>query len=750
MGIPITAGFDVKSPVHLDRRQAMTKAEMLNLPKGILPPYFFIQCLDDGQLYIYDESIEPGPTGSFILATNMNGTEARKSIPSTGEYSDGAIIQYVGETTGKWKKGRMYEYTHKDSVVHFNMAMATDTTYAMHINRSGTDYVFPVIVFIENPNMTCPYHDANIIKPGYKIKITDLQYPIYETPMTQYTARYFKQIVNLFAAKATEDPTYPGSYLPDMFWTGHTNWKYAVGPDGSDPPTLITELYKNTSQAPARSRVVFDGTVSGATCMSDDPNKGCVWNLTLSDGSKCTLQWFYNEGSWTRINCLFPSLYPDGVFVDYGGTIDKWDEVIMNDSASGGGYTKIVYEIPPDTTGYEQGEVIQYVGEDDTSVWPYAYKSAFYTAVGNTWEQSYPIRNYVRCVTYMPPSSYNGDFVQYVGISYLSYLKGHFYEYSTAQGKWIEVMASQDNQVEVNVERRVGTWEDGSPIYQKTFKLHDTDMPDLESTKQIWPFGYDNCDVKEVLDIRIRHRSDYGGFITYAFDNASNGLESIFCSCFTDWNSDRAAYDYFCYIQIRSLGAGMYENDETSIWYMTLQYIKAGEAGTGNANGAQNSDGRSDGTEDPTTNYTGPKHLEGDVIFGCNGTNNSHQPDSGNDTPNNSNSNANGWTPNYGNDIYSEDDPEPEEDDGRVANDWVPDLPSDNDDDEPVSNEWTPDLDPEDDDGRVANDWVPDLPSQEDMNNIVDVGEQIANEWTPDPEPEEDSRVANEWVPNFD
>lgn len=104
MGIPITAGFDVKSPVHLDRRQAMTKAEMLNLPKGILPPYFFIQCLDDGQLYIYDESIEPGPTGSFILATNMNGTEARKSIPSTGEYSDGAIIQYVGETTGKWKR----------------------------------------------------------------------------------------------------------------------------------------------------------------------------------------------------------------------------------------------------------------------------------------------------------------------------------------------------------------------------------------------------------------------------------------------------------------------------------------------------------------------------------------------------------------------------------------------------------------------------------------------------------------------
>lgn len=716
MGITITTGFDVKSPVYLDKRQAMTKAEMQNLPKGILPPYFFVQCVDDGQLYIYDESREPGPTGSFALATNMNGTEACKTIPSTGEYPDGAIIQYVGETTGKWKKGRMYEYTHKESTVHFNMAMATDTTYAMHINRSGTDYVFPVIVFIENPNMTCPYHDANIIKPGYKIKITDLQYPIYETPMTQYTARYFKQVVNLFAAKATDDPTYPGSYLPDMFWTGHTNWKYAVGPDGSDPPTLITELYKNTAQAPARNRIVFEGTVSAATCMSSDPNKGCTWNLTLSDGSKCTIQWFYNEGSWTRINALFPSQYPDGVFVDYGGTVDRWDEVIMNDAASGGGYTKIVYEIPADTTGYEQGEVIQYVGEDDTSVWPYAYKSAFYTAVGNTWEQTLPIRNYVRCVTYMPPTSYNGDFVQYVGISYLSYLKGHFYEYSTAQGAWIEVMSNQENQVEVNVERRIGTWEDGSPIYQKTFKYNYTQMPAPNSVKQIWPFNYEwtDCGVKEVLDIKIRHRVDAGGFITYSFDNASNGIDNIFCACFSEWNSSRAAYDNYCYIQIRALDSDKYENTDTSLWYITLQYIKVGEAGLGNGNGAHNSDGRADGTEDPNTNYTGPTYMEGDIVFGAGNPNSNSSDDP---TPDNSNTdpNSNGWTPNYGNDIYPEDeDPEPE------------------------------------DDGRVANDWVPNFPTQEDMQNIIDAGNQIANDWTPDPEPEDDGRVANDWVPIFD
>ena len=145
-----------------------------------------------------------------------------------------------------------------------------------------------------------------------------------------------------------------------------------------------------------------------------------------------------------------------------------------------------------------------------------------------------------------------------------------------------------------------------------------------------------------------------------------------------------------------------------------MQYIKVGEAGLGNGNGAHNSDGRADGTEDPNTNYTGPTYMEGDIIFGT-GNPNSNNTDDPTPDNNNTNPNSNGWTPNYGNDIYPEDeDPEPE------------------------------------DDGRVANDWVPNLPTQEDMQNIIDAGNQIANDWTPDPEPEDDGRVANDWVPIFD
>lgn len=65
-------GFSIKSAVPVDERFLMTKSEMLNVNSTVMPATYFTLCVEDGNLYVYNEDNVVDPiTGKFRALTDI-------------------------------------------------------------------------------------------------------------------------------------------------------------------------------------------------------------------------------------------------------------------------------------------------------------------------------------------------------------------------------------------------------------------------------------------------------------------------------------------------------------------------------------------------------------------------------------------------------------------------------------------------------------------------------------------------------
>ena len=95
MGIKINASFDVMSPVPLDSRTVLSKAEMLVIDDNCMPDTYFAVCSDDNAMYIYTKlNVSNDDTGKFRKMTSDGSGE----IELNDVYTKGEVNNLV-ETT---------------------------------------------------------------------------------------------------------------------------------------------------------------------------------------------------------------------------------------------------------------------------------------------------------------------------------------------------------------------------------------------------------------------------------------------------------------------------------------------------------------------------------------------------------------------------------------------------------------------------------------------------------------------------
>lgn len=70
MAIVVPQGFEVQSKQPIDSRILLTKEQMLSINDNIMPVKYFVICVDDGKLYLYDKNRPTDPeVGRFKEVT---------------------------------------------------------------------------------------------------------------------------------------------------------------------------------------------------------------------------------------------------------------------------------------------------------------------------------------------------------------------------------------------------------------------------------------------------------------------------------------------------------------------------------------------------------------------------------------------------------------------------------------------------------------------------------------------------------
>ena len=95
MGIKINASFDVMSPVPLDSRTVLSKAEMLAIDDNCMPDTYFAVCSDDNSMYIYTKlNVSNDDTGKFRKMTSDGSGE----IELNDVYTKGEVNNLIDDT----------------------------------------------------------------------------------------------------------------------------------------------------------------------------------------------------------------------------------------------------------------------------------------------------------------------------------------------------------------------------------------------------------------------------------------------------------------------------------------------------------------------------------------------------------------------------------------------------------------------------------------------------------------------------
>ena len=101
MGIKLNASFDVMSPVPLDSRTVLTKAEMLSIDDTCMPPIYYAVCSEDGTMYIYNKSNDvDAETGKFRpISTGGSGGGTGEPVDMSNIYSKTEVDELIKTNT---------------------------------------------------------------------------------------------------------------------------------------------------------------------------------------------------------------------------------------------------------------------------------------------------------------------------------------------------------------------------------------------------------------------------------------------------------------------------------------------------------------------------------------------------------------------------------------------------------------------------------------------------------------------------
>lgn len=101
MGIKLNASFDVMSPVPLDSRTVLTKAEMLSIDDTCMPPIYYAVCSEDGTMYIYNKSNDVNEsTGKFRpISTGGSGGGTGEPVDMSNIYSKTEVDALIKTNT---------------------------------------------------------------------------------------------------------------------------------------------------------------------------------------------------------------------------------------------------------------------------------------------------------------------------------------------------------------------------------------------------------------------------------------------------------------------------------------------------------------------------------------------------------------------------------------------------------------------------------------------------------------------------